>query len=190
MLAYFFPVISHGKKGNRFSQDLSKNYFTPLKKLHIPRKLTVGRWNFLLTWSPFRAGMSPQNHLQSANLFKNGKEYASKMLQIWKSCRHVILGSTNHWSSISDTSKSPWFHGDFIPATSPETTHRHIIHSLNHSSKKHGTQKWSFGERGWFSGSIWVFPKIGVPQNGWFIRENPIKIDDLGAHPHFWKHPY
>ena len=27
----------------------------------------------------------------------------------------------------------------------------------------------------------WVFPQIGVPQNGWFIRENPIKMDDLGV---------
>ena len=35
----------------------------------------------------------------------------------------------------------------------------------------------------------WVFPKIGVPQNGWFIRENPIKMDDLGVFPYFWKHP-
>ena len=28
---------------------------------------------------------------------------------------------------------------------------------------------------------IWVFPKIGVPQNGWFMMENPIKLDDLGV---------
>ena len=26
-----------------------------------------------------------------------------------------------------------------------------------------------------------MFPKIGVPQNGWFILENTIKMDDLGA---------
>ena len=31
------------------------------------------------------------------------------------------------------------------------------------------------------SSSIWVFPKIGVPQNGWFIMENPIKSNDLGV---------
>ena len=28
---------------------------------------------------------------------------------------------------------------------------------------------------------IWVFPKIVVPQNGWFMMENPIKMDDLGV---------
>ena len=32
-----------------------------------------------------------------------------------------------------------------------------------------------------YVGVIWVFPKIGVPQNGWFMVENPIKMDDLGV---------
>ena len=38
---------------------------------------------------------------------------------------------------------------------------------------------------------IWVFPKIVVPQNGWFTMETPIKMDDLGGKPTiFRKHPY
>ena len=30
-------------------------------------------------------------------------------------------------------------------------------------------------------GDIWGVPKIGIPQNGWFIMENLIKMDDLGV---------
>ena len=39
-----------------------------------------------------------------------------------------------------------------------------------------GTSLWIFFRR-----YIWVFPKIVVPQNGWFMMENPIKMDDLGV---------
>ena len=33
-----------------------------------------------------------------------------------------------------------------------------------------------------------VFPKIVVPQNGWFIRENSLELMIWGYH-YFWKHP-
>ena len=36
---------------------------------------------------------------------------------------------------------------------------------------------------------IWGFPTIVVPQNGWFVMENPIKMDDLLGVPLFLETP-
>ena len=56
-----------------------------------------------------------------------------------------------------------------------------------------------FGEGGVPVSNLWnlprilMFPTIGIPQNRWFIRENPktlLKWDDLGVPTYFWKHPY
>ena len=43
------------------------------------------------------------------------------------------------------------------------------------------TDEYSEDEKWKVKWLIWVFPKIGVPQNVWFIMENPIKMDDLGV---------
>ena len=36
---------------------------------------------------------------------------------------------------------------------------------------------------------IWVFPKVGVPQNGWFVKKTPLKCKIWG-YTYFWKHQF
>ena len=40
------------------------------------------------------------------------------------------------------------------------------------------------------SPNIWVFPKIGVPQHGWFRMENPGKKWMIWGYHYFRKHPF
>ena len=50
-----------------------------------------------------------------------------------------------------------------------------------HILNKHPTRTFSVWTSCKVDCHIWVFPKIGVPQNGWFIMEKHIKMDNLGV---------
>ena len=41
-----------------------------------------------------------------------------------------------------------------------------------------------------FEASIWRFPEMGVPPNGWFVMEDPTKMDDFFITLFGWNTPY
>ena len=75
--------------------------------------------------------------------------------------------------------------------TGPQTTNLPLVELSNDQANENSKLlAWDLGG----INSKWVFPKIVVPQNGWFTMENPMKMDHLGGFPPifgntqiFWK---
>ena len=88
-------------------------------------------------------------------------------------CRLAMTPSTE----LGETLHTPHFH---FPTT--EDCYQVLARILNASiSQITSFKKTELRVSANLPRSGWRFPKIGVPQNGWFIVENPIKMGDLGG---------
>ena len=151
--------------------------------------------------------LGPRDHHTFSSFWLGGRRLAWHFSHIFSNLKHVSIINLGVFEASSTKGlTTPTKHKKKMPFTK-RSKKAAIFYRSGSSTKRPwaveipppmipivwslwmGKARKSWTQRNSFYGSlfliwfehIWVFPKIMVPQNGWFIRANPIKMDDLGV---------